>query len=224
MAAGTVSFDIVGTLFGLDAPRRVLTQHGAPTPTFEVWFSGALRDYFARSHSGPYTPLKEVLEDTLERAGAVVGWDVDKGVTPEVMQSLRELAPVEGAKTALDRLADAGWKKIAVTNSSRDLVEDLLARAGLAGHFERVISCDDLDVGKPHPRVYEEAKRHSDGDPWLMAAHAWDVAGAMEAGMRAAWVSSHERIYPDFLPAPDVTADDLDSAVTSVLALYRGGS
>lgn len=207
-----MSFDVIGTLFSLDAPRRILDDHGAPPFTFEVWFSGALRDYFARSHSGPYTPLKGVLESTLQRAARIVGWELDADAGHELMQSMRELAPAEDARAALDQLDGAGWKKIAVTNWGRELVDALLARSGLAGHFETVISCDDLGVSKPHPRVYDEAKKRSSGDSWLVAAHAWDVGGAITAGMKGIWLSTNEHIYPEFLPAPDLTADSLSSA------------
>lgn len=216
MAAGTVAFDIVGTLFSLDAPQKVLAENGAPPTTFELWFSGALRDYFARSHSGAYTPLKEVLENTLERTARIVGWDFDEELTPEVMKSLRQLAPADGAKAALEQLDDAGWKKIAVTNSSRDLVEELLSRADLAGHFDTVISCDELGVSKPHPRVYDEVKRRSEGEAWLVATHAWDVAGAITAGMRGAWIAASEHVYPRFLPSPHLTSSTLRSAVESL--------
>ncbi len=147
----TVAFDVVGTLFSLDAPQRVLDEHGAPASTFEVWFSRALRDYFARSHSGAYKPFKDVLQNTLERAARIVDWELDAKAGSELMQSLRELAPVDGAEAALDKLDHAGWKRIAVTNSSRELADELLVRSGLAAHLETVISCDDLGVSSLIP-------------------------------------------------------------------------
>lgn len=217
-SARTVAFDMIGTLFSLEAPRRVLDELGAPTATFDIWFSGGLRDYFARSHSGAYAPLKNVLETTLPRAARIVEWDIDRVSIPEVMASLRELSPIEGAGPALGKLTGAGWRTIVVTNGSRDVAEHLLTRSGLREHVSVVISCDDLEVSKPHPRVYNEVKRSSRGEVWLVAAHAWDVAGAMQAGIRGVWLSTTEHLYPGFLPPPDITSDDLDSAVASLLA------
>lgn len=224
MPVGTAAFDVVGTLFSLDAPRNVLAQNGAPPMTFDVWFAGALRDYFARSHSGAYTPLKELLETTLGRAARIVGWNLDQELTRKVMDSLRQLAPAEGAKEALEQLRVAGWKTVAVTNSSRDLANELLARAGLEQQFDDVISCDDIRHSKPHPAVYEQVKRHSQGDTWLIAAHSWDVAGAITAGLRGVWLSASEHIYPDCLPTPHLTADKLTSAVEAVLQTHSGSN
>jgi 2-haloacid dehalogenase len=170
MAAGTVAFDIIGTLFSLDGPRRVLDAHGAPPNAFEVWFSSALRDYFARSHSGAYTPLKDVLETTIERAAREVRWDPHAEVGPKLMRSMTELTPVDDAKVTLTELDEQGWKKLAVTNSSRELVETLLDRSDLRSLFDVVITCDDLRVSKPHPLVYEAVRRESEGDAWLVAS------------------------------------------------------
>lgn len=210
MVSGTVAFDVVGTLFSLDAPRKLLAEHGAPG-LFEVWFSGALRDYFARSHSGGYTPLKDVLEQTLERAGRLMDVSIDNEITRAAMESLSALVPAPGAEAALERLDENGWISIALTNSAGDHTEDLLRRNGLDGYVKTVISCDDLQVSKPHPSVYQEAKKQSLGEPWLIAAHAWDVAGAMTAGMRAIWISESEHIYPHSFPKPDFISDNLTS-------------
>jgi 2-haloacid dehalogenase len=221
VTTGTVAFDLVGTLFTLEAPRRVLEHHGAPSTALDIWFSGALRDYFARSHSGSYTPLRQVLETTLPRAARLVGWELDDRAASEVMTALGELTPTEGAQAAVTELAGAGWRMIALTNASRELAEQLLGRSGLAAHFRHLLSCDALGVSKPHPRVYQEAMKASEGDSWLIAAHAWDVGGALEAGMRAIWVSSGEHVYPEFLPAPDLMTDDLVSAAEFLVQARR---
>lgn len=215
----TVAFDMIGTLFSLEAPRGVLGRLGAPPATFDLWFAGGLRDYFARSHSGAYAPLKEVLETTLSRAARLVHWEIDRGSISEVMASLGELSPLEDAGSVLSRLKAAGSQMIAVTNGSHELVQQLLERSGFDGLFSTVISCDELGVSKPHPRVYEEVLRNSEGETWLVAAHAWDVAGAMRAGIRGAWLSTTEYVYPEFLPRPDVTGSDLSSAVDRILGM-----
>jgi 2-haloacid dehalogenase len=63
----TVVFDVVGTLFSLDAPRRLLTDGGAPAHALDLWFAESLRDYFARSHASRYVALRKVLEAELPR-------------------------------------------------------------------------------------------------------------------------------------------------------------
>ena len=63
----TAVFDIIGTCFSLEKPRRALAKLGAPEHALELWFAQALRDSFAYSHAGGYAPLKEVLQAGLVR-------------------------------------------------------------------------------------------------------------------------------------------------------------
>jgi hypothetical protein len=51
----------------------------------------------------------------------------------------------------------------------------------------------------------------------LVAAHAWDCAGAGRAGLRTGWLPRTEPRWPDAFPPPDVTADDLPSLVAALL-------
>jgi hypothetical protein len=51
-----------------------------------------------------------------------------------------------------------------------------------------------------------------------VAAHAWDAAGAVQAGLRAAWVASKEGRRHPALPPANVQAPDLEGAARAVLA------
>ena len=55
-----------------------------------------------------------------------------------------------------------------------------------------MLSTDSLRTTKPHPKVYALARDRAEGEPWMVAAHAWDLQGAGRAGMRTAWVSSRD--------------------------------
>lgn len=204
--------DVVGTLFSLDAPRQRLRSIGAPEECFDIWFAQGLRDYFSRSLADSYTPLKNVLEATLPRALALVGIELREESRNSVMQALLELRPVDGAEIACQTLTSAGWQLVAVTNGSREMAKQLLERSDLDRYFSDVLSCDDIGVSKPHRRVYEEVARQHEGKKWLVAAHAWDVAGAKDVGWRTAWIAMLERIYPGTFPEPDITARDLAQA------------
>ncbi|HEX9881210.1 MAG TPA: HAD family hydrolase, partial [Hyphomicrobium sp.] len=72
--------------------------------------------------------------------------------------------------------------------------------AGLADFFERKLSVEDVLVFKPHTLVYRSAahKMGIDGSEcMLIAAHGWDIAGALWAGWRAAFLSRPgAQLYP----------------------------
>ncbi len=210
MTVRTVAFDIIGTLFPLDPVRAALTAQGAPERALDVWFASALRDYFALSHAGDYAPLAEVLEKSLPRTLAELGAEpVDAGL---ILGAFRSLDAAPGAAEAVENLASADTKIVALTNGSESLTRGLVEGAGLAAHFSAYLSCDSIRVSKPHPRVYEMAKGVAEGKLWLVAAHAWDILGALRAGWRAAWVAHREQHLLTTVPEPTLRAATLAQA------------
>jgi 2-haloacid dehalogenase len=96
----------------------------------------------------------------------------------------------------------------------------------LRERFEMVIGSDEVQRFKPHPRVYEHAVERVSVDPGeivLVAAHGWDVMGAMRAGLRGAWVARSERWLVPLVPEPDVRGEDLEEVARAIMALAVSG-
>jgi 2-haloacid dehalogenase len=216
-ATPAAAFDVIGTLFSLDTLPPLLERLGASPHALDLWFAEALRDFFALSHSGSYAPLSEVLAAALPRALETLGVSADAHQRREIMESLQRLEPAESAADGCRLLAEGGWTLLALTNGSRELTESLLRRGGLERYFAEVISCDSLRVSKPNARVYAAARERCPGELWMIAAHAWDVAGALRAGLRGAWIASKEKTYLDVYPTPDVRAGDIAEAARALL-------
>lgn len=213
----TVAFDVIGTLFGLEQLRSRLTDLGAPPPALELWFEQSLRGYFALSHAGGYAPLAEVLKATLPFSLRIFEVDVSEEAMGEVMDGFTELDPSEGAEQACRTFAETDLKIIAVTNGSEETTRALLGRVGLDKHFEEILSCDAIEISKPHRDVYAAARKRAEGDLWMVAAHAWDIAGAKRAGLKAAWVAAKEREFFPLYPEPDVTGSDLSEVAYRIV-------
>lgn len=213
-----MAFDVVGTLFSLERLRPKLQRLGAPGPALELWFAQSLRDFFACSHAGGYVPLAEVLEAALPRTLRTLKIDADDDDRRAVMGALSELDPGPGAVEACALLTDARCTLVALTNGSRDMAAGLLARSGLDRHFSAIHSCDEVETSKPARAVYEMVERSEGADAWMVAAHAWDVAGAQRAGLRGAWVATSEHQYLGAYPPPDVEASDLADAARQLLS------
>src|SRR2546430_11580041 len=52
----------------------------------------------------------------------------------------------------------------------------------------------------------------------LVAAHSWDVAGALRAGCAAAFVSRPGKVLDPLAPAPDVVGPDLEAVAAGIVA------
>jgi 2-haloacid dehalogenase len=217
-AVPTVAFDVIGTLFTLDRPRSELAALGAPEFAVNLWLAQTLRDSYAWSLAGRYRPLKEFLEAALPRTLLQLGIRADESQRGTVLGSLGELDPASGAQEAVEGLSEAGWRLVTLTNGSEEFTRGLLDSAGFGRRFVATLSCDAIEKTKPHPDVYDMAKREAAGEVWLVAGHAWDVAGANAAGLRTAWISTTEKEFLSVYPQPDIVADDLAEAAERMIA------
>jgi len=215
--APTAVFDIIGTCFSLEKPRRALIRLGAPEHPLELWFAQALRDSFGYSHAGGYAPLKDVLQAELERTTRQLGLNPSREELQGVLRTFAELDPRPDLAAAVRLLADHGWAVLALTMGAEESTRKLLEGAGLAGHFAGLISCDAISITKPNSAVYQLGLERSGGETWMVAAHAWDIAGASRAGLRTAFISSVEGSYLSIYPKPDLIAGSLLEAARAMV-------
>ena len=214
----TVVFDIIGTSFSLEQPRQQLLELGAPNYALELWFSQALRDAFAFSHAGNYQPLKKILQAELPRTLKLLKIEPNSQQCDRIMATFSNLELQPGAKEAFEILTQAGWKIIALTNGSESATRTLLANAGVEKYFAEVYSCDAIGLTKPHPDVYKMISTDIE-NTWLVAAHAWDIAGGIGVGMKTAFISQLEIDYLEAYPQPQIIAKDLLEAARQIIDL-----
>ena len=126
-----------------------------------------------------------------------------------------ELPLIGGAADAVQRLASS-FRLAVASSSNRELIDGVLAAAGLAEHFEVTVSSEEAARGKPSPDVYLEAARRLGLDPAACTAiedSANGIRAAHAAGMRV--IAIPNRRYP---PAPDALglADEVVGSVAEL--------
>ena len=97
-----------------------------------------------------------------------------------------------------------------LSNASRRVLAGLSGRSGMRWH--QVLSAEDAGTYKPDPALYEVAMACSPAaadPPMMVAAHAWDLRAAADAGMRTAYLPRPQGDAP--LPT-----DDFDMVATSL--------
>jgi 2-haloacid dehalogenase len=212
----TAVFDIIGTSFSLEKPRRALVRLGAPEHALELWFAQALRDSFALSHAGGYAPLKHVLAAELPRSLRMLGLEPKEQQLSEVLGTFTQLDPRPDLPEAVSLLHEAGWRLLALTMGAAESTRALLERAGVADRFLACLSVDSISVTKPNQAAYRLAVKEASGETWMVAAHAWDIAGASKAGLKTAFITSVEASYLAVYPEPDIVAPSLLEAAKAM--------
>lgn len=216
-ARGTVVFDIIGTSFSLGKVGEALARAGAPAHALPLWFAQSLRDGFALSHAGGYQPLKPVLQAELPRTLRQLGLSPPPDQVEQIVAAFGQLEPQPGLTDLVAELAGDGWRILALANASIESVTGLLERAGILRYYSALLSTDQVGKMKPHPAVYEMARREAQGEIWMVAAHAWDIQGAIRAGFKTVFVSGLEQGYLDVYPKPDITVTALGEVRSALM-------
>jgi 2-haloacid dehalogenase len=217
-----VAFDVVETLFSLEPMAERFRTLGLPGEALKIWFARLLRNAFALDASGTFRPFGEIARATLEVLMAESGRSAAAPAIDQALRGLSELPACSDVAPAFQMLHEAGMRTIALTNGHAGGTNNLLKRAGLNGFVERVISIDEVRRWKPAREVYLHAAKVAGvtpGELALVAAHAWDVHGARQAGLVTGWVSRLEKHFLPVMNPPDVTGETLTEVTQGLLAL-----
>ena len=144
--------------------------------------------------TGVFDPLR--VSDLVQRAMTATILDAYRpfeelaveAIGAEAPALMRALPPYPEVPEALAMLQRAGYAMYVLTNGSRESTRVALANAGIAQYFRAVYSAEAIEKYKPHPAVYRTTlvrMNVAPEDAIMIAAHAWDVAGARNHGMRA---------------------------------------
>jgi 2-haloacid dehalogenase len=178
-----------------------------------VGFVGAITDRYVDFPSAQ----RSALDMLAQRRGATLPADAPD----RVAAAMRALPAHPDVADALSRLRAGGYQLAALSNSPLEVEEAQLAHAGLTDRFDAILSADTVHALKPRREPYELAARTfgvSIGDVTLVAAHAWDIAGALAAGCRTAFVARPGMPRNPFAPEPDFVGADLGEIADLFLA------
>jgi 2-haloacid dehalogenase len=212
-----VAFDVNETLLDLAPVRAALVELGQPADLLGTVFARTLLTGFATAAAGTWCRFRDAFDAALTQASDLS--DRDRRL---VADAFLELAPHPDVEPALRRLTAAGVRVVTLTHGSPGVAEAGLERGGVGALVERSLSSEVIRVWKPAREVYLWAAGVCDVAPErmaLVAAHAWDVHGALRAGLSAAWFPRTERAYPAVYDPAALVAGDLAGAVDALLAL-----
>lgn len=207
-----IAFDLMGTLLDLSALDEQFRAEFADNRARQEWFSEVLKLALAITARGSYESFSDITEAALKVIEERHQHQLSGSERKTILESLRELPAFADVKPGLERLKSRGFSLIVLTNSREKAAKAAIKSAGLAGFFDDVLSAEDVKRLKPAPEPYRMAAKKAGvklRNLLLVAAHAWDVAGAVHAGCRAAFVRRPEQVLDELTPKPDFSTGDL---------------
>ena len=223
--ATVIAFDVNETLLDLRALDTAFAELLGSADLRGQWFSQMLQLAFVGGLTGRYVDFtsaqRAALRMVAERSGRTV---VDEQVT-EMVDRMRSLPPHPEVAEALGVLRETSLTLVALTNSTAEVAEAQLHNASLRGMFDAVISADGVRALKPAPAPYRsvaEACGVEVADVRLVAAHAWDIAGALAAGAQAAFVARPGMVLSPLGPRPDIVGADISEVAREIVRIDGG--
>ncbi|WP_417596429.1 haloacid dehalogenase type II [Oceanospirillum sp.] len=217
-----LAFDVYGTLIDtqgvLDALQKIM---GDNAPAFsKLWREKQLEYSFRRGLMQDYVDFSVCTRNALDYACMALKQPLEEDTRQALMAVYKTLPAFDDTLAGLKAAKDAGMLCYAFSNGSAAAVEGLLDHAGIRDYFEDIISVEALQTFKPNPGVYQlllDTAGVSADSGWLISGNPFDILGALNHGMKTAWVKrSNEVIFDPWGPEPTVIINQLDKLVSAI--------
>lgn len=206
-----LAFDVNETLLDLRALDPPFAAAFGDASLRPQWFALMLQVAFAGGLTGSYVDFTTAQRSALAMLAARQKLTVSPAQSDAIVNGMRTLPPHPDVRAAMVRLGKR-FRLVALTNSPKDVADAQMRNSGLRDLLEDVYSADEVRRLKPAPEPYRMVAERTGvpvGDVRLVAAHGWDIAGALGAGCRAAFVARPGAVLYPHGPQPDVIAPDL---------------
>lgn len=163
--------------------------------------------------TGDYHSFGEIGTAALMMVAKTQGIELAReGAKSAIVTPLRSLPPHPEVVKSLETLKADGFRLVSLTNSSAEGAETQLRNAGLTDFLEKRYSVEGVKKYKPHPDTYRMVLNDLGVKPeevLMVAAHAWDLAGAENVGLQTAFIARPGKtLYPN-VAKPDYVVNDL---------------
>jgi 2-haloacid dehalogenase len=213
--------DVNETLLDVQALEPHFARVFGDARILREWFSTVLLYSEVASLAGPYAEFGAIGGAALDMTATSHGVTLAAEDRQRILQGMLSLPPHPDVRDGLRLMREAGLRLVTLTNSAPSAVQQQLANAGLSDFFERSFSVDAVRRFKPAAEAYRsvaEALGLPIANLRLVAAHAWDVVGALQAGCAAAFVARPGKVLYPLGPKPDIVGPDLREVARQIIA------
>lgn len=219
-------FDVNETLLDLRPMKASVSEAlGGRESLLPLWFTTMLQYSLVVTVADRYANFIDIGIATLQMVAGSNGIRLSEADARKAVEPMSSLPPHPEVSDALRSLKNAGYRMFTLTNSSKAGITTQMKNSGLGEFFADFLTVEEIGIYKPATHVYRWAARRAGvktQNCMLIAAHGWDVAGALWADMRAAFLArAGQQLYP-LAPDPEIVAPDLAKAAEALVAASSG--
>lgn len=221
--AAAIAFDVYGTLVDpleMGERLRPVVGDNLAEPMAKLWREKQLEYTFRRGLMRRYENFDVCTRQALDYAAEALGAELSDADRERLIEAYVDLSPFPDVAPGLEAMREAGHTLVAFSNGVEATVRALLERAGVLPLLDGVVSVDDLSSFKPDPEVYRHLCRtlgRQAPETWLVSSNPFDVIGAVNVGMNAAWVRRRPDVaFDPWGIEPDLVVPDLQTLVAKL--------
>ena len=190
-------FDAYGTLFDVTAAAaHCRDELGEKWELLaEIWRTKQLNYTWLRSLMNEYVGFWQITQDALAFAMETLEIENEE-LKIRLLSLYEELDVYTEVSEVLHKLKARSITTAILSNGTDRMLHNAIHSAKIDGYLDYVISVDDLQIYKPHPKVYQFAvdKLSLNAENiCFMSSNPWDVSGGANFGFKAVWINRFDQ-------------------------------
>lgn len=221
----TLVLDVNETLLDLRVLDPIFERAFGDPAVRRQWFGLVLRNAMTLTMTGAYQDFITVGAASLDMVAEQHQVTLSQSDREAIRQTMGDLPPHDDVLPNLQRLHQAGFRMAALTNSPPDAATQQLTNAGIAPLLDEIMTVEAVGKFKPAHEVYEMAAATlgiTTNEMRMVAAHDWDIAGAMAAGCAGAYLLRPGMVLNPLYPTPDIVESDFNRLTDRILVTEMG--
>ncbi len=213
-------FDVNETLLDLSPLKPHFERAFGDAEVMKQWFLTMLHSSLTVTLADDYkdfSSLAGAALDVVSEQKKVALKDEDR---EKILDTIKKLPPHKEVPESLEKLRSNGFRLFALTNSPPKTLQAQMENSGLKEYFEDTFSVDDTRKFKPAIETYQFVAKKlgvETSEMRMIAAHDWDMAGAINAGCKTAYIAREGKIYNALYKKPDISGKDLSEVADKIL-------
>jgi len=220
MKRNTILFDINETVLNLAPLQAQFTHFFADASVATLWFAKLLHTSTVSALTGVKTDFATLAANMLDAIAVEKNVQLSETSKATILSTFATLPAHQDITSALMTLKEKGYRTVAFSNSSQQLISKQIQNAGLMPYFDDIISVEECNSFKPDPKVYQFVAAYLKqplNTLRLVATHDWDTHGAMSVGMLSAYIKRSTEHYHAHYIQPTIIATNMNDIVDKIL-------
>ena len=216
-----IVFDVNETLLDMTPLKKNINSLLGNSDGFKIWFGMLLQYSLVDNCTKDYHDFVTIADATLDMAAEGLKKSITEMQKKEALATIKKLPAYPDVPGGLKALKQKGFRLATLTNSPTTTLTAQLKYAGLTKYFDKTLSIDTIKKYKPALETYRWAAEQlsvNNAEIMLVAAHGWDIAGALQAGLQAAFIERKGQSLYTLSPSPEIVGKNLVEVVQKILS------